>query len=356
MTVLVTGAQGFLGRYVVACVAACAPDMRIIGVGRSPRDDSQFTHDVTIGSHPIRAAVPQSVRQSILQAGYEYRQLDVLDVSALTDCLCETRVEIIIHLAAALRDSDEQELLHLNIEGTRSLLSAIRNSNSLVQRLVLGSSGGVYGRVAPSDLPLSEDRVCAPVDPYSRSKLAAEELAQTMAAPMGLELIIGRLFNLIGPGQDERHVTSRLASQLNAIAHCGAPPVILLGALHPTRDFIDVRDAAAALWLLAAHQPSCGIINVASGIETSIRALCEMFVCASGLKDRVQLIHEDPRPNDTARHVADVSRLSALGFQPRQTLRASVNAVLEWYESQTSAGMNPATGEEVHSAAANCSM
>jgi 3-dehydroquinate synthase len=153
-------------------------------------------------------------------------------------------------------------------------------------------------------------------------------------------VVWARLFNLVGPGQEERHVFGRVAAQLAAIGAGLRARELELGDLEPTRDFLDVRDAAEALWLLARHGEAGLAYNVASGRETRIADAVAVLLDAAAIGS-VEVRRADRRAHDIARHVGDIARLQRLGFEPRLALADSARDVIDYYRRDV-AGACPA--------------
>ena len=263
---LITGGQGFVGRYLVAHLLDTDRHADILAVGRSTRDDRTFTHPVRWGGRTLLAPVPTPLRLPLRQsAQYRYQAVDIRDGPAVRTLLRTFAPDVVFHLAAGLRDDPPEHLFRTNVEGTIALLEALAESAIGVQKLVLGSSGSVYG-APPAGMPvIDEDARCAPLDLYAVSKLASEYASRILTRQYTIPAVWARLFNLVGPGQDERHVCGRFAAQVTAIARDVSPPLIDVGDLTPTRDFIDVRDVAAVLLTLATHGRPGDVYNVQVG-------------------------------------------------------------------------------------------
>jgi GDP-4-dehydro-6-deoxy-D-mannose reductase len=257
--------------------------------------------------------------------------VDVQDTERLADAIRRFVPTTIVHLAAGLRDDSPAELLQVNVVGTLSLLDAVECADVPAPLVLIGSSGGVYGR--STRLPLAEDAACVPIDLYSASKLAQEHVGRIVGAGRGLNVVIARLFNLIGPGQDERHACARFARQLVETSRLGESARIDVGDLSPTRDFIDVRDAASAIVLLARAGHAGNVYNVASGVETSIATLLDLTSAAVGLSQAPELARTYHRAADIPRHVGDIRKLLAIGHRPRYQLARSVCDLVEHYRA-----------------------
>ncbi|HKP13388.1 MAG TPA: NAD-dependent epimerase/dehydratase family protein [Blastocatellia bacterium] len=328
---LITGAQGFVGRYLVAHLLNAESGAEILGIGRSPASDDRFTHAVHWGAVRLAAPLPRELDEVFSDRRYRYAAVDLRQRAELTRVIKDYRPEAVFHLAAALRDDPPESLFRINVEGTIHLIEAIAESAIERPRLIFGSSGGVYGIPHGDALPLGESHPCRPIDFYSISKLAAEQAAWALARLYKIPLIVTRLFNLVGPGQDERHACGKFASTLAAIAANQLPRQITVGALATTRDFLDVRDAAAALHLLSERGEAGAAYNVGSGNETGIGAVLAIALRAAGLAGSVEVRAGANRALDIPRHFADIRRLKALGFRPRLSLERSIEDLFRYY-------------------------
>ncbi|MGA8098144.1 MAG: GDP-mannose 4,6-dehydratase [Candidatus Cybelea sp.] len=325
---LITGAQGFVGRYLVADLLESDPNIRVLGVGRS-HACSTFTHSVTLQSTRISAPLPDGIKPRSNDRRYEYVRSNIRDRTAMRAILREFRPDVIFHLASGLRDDAPHHLFGTSVEGTIGFLEAIHEAALNLRALVIGSSGSVYG--VPARLPIAEDAPCEPRDFYAVSKLAEEQVSRIVARERGLPLIVGRIFNIVGPGQDERHVAGRFAAQLAAIAASNSSSRVKVGDLSTTRDFIDVRDVVQALIVLGRRGERGRVYNVASGIETSVSKVLEVLIREAGLGEKVEVESTYSRPSDTPRVVADITRLRVAGYQPAISLEKSLSDVLEYY-------------------------
>jgi 3-dehydroquinate synthase len=333
--VLVTGAQGFLGRYLCALLLSDGP-AEVLGLGRSARLDEGFTHKVTWGTTRVRAPLPESVREALGSPHYHYASLDVGRQSELTGLLGDFRPDVVFHLASGLRDAPADHLFRTNVEGTVSLIEAIQESGIAAPRIVFGSTGFLYGRIASEALPIGEDTPPAPIDLYGVSKLAGEQVSRILTARYGVPAIWSRIFNLVGPGQEERHFCGRVAALAAAIAAGVLPPLVEVEPLTATRDFLDVRDAARALVALARRGEPGGSYNVGSGIESPVAGVFREILRQAGLDGGVTVEEKAPRPADIPRYVADVRRLRALGHTDEYPLNHSLGDLLAWYAGPVS--------------------
>ena len=231
-THLVTGAQGYVGRYLSRELLDRYPDDTVVGVGRSAPEGDALER-------------------------YVYESADILDVARMSAVLHRFRPESIFHLAAAPHNATPAEITQANVLGTVSLLDAIVAIDGYRPRVVIGSSGAVYGALDDDQLPASESAPCLPVDIQGATKLAAEHLARIIGERHGVCVMLARIFNVYGPGQSE-------AAYRGPVQRPGDGE-IRIGTLGATRDFIDVRDVATALTIIG-ERGACGeAYNVSSG-------------------------------------------------------------------------------------------
>jgi nucleoside-diphosphate-sugar epimerase len=324
----ITGAQGFVGRYVTAHLLTERPDAEILGIGRSPELRETFAHSVGWAGTRVSAPLPAGLESAPHHSAYRYASIDLNARVPLTRALAAFRPHVVLHLASALRDDPPGDLVRINVEGTGTLIESIVEARVDLQRLIVCSSGGVYGGGAP---PFGEGSACWPVDLYSVSKLTAEDLARALAARCGIATIVARLFNVVGAGEDDRHAGPQFARQAAEIHRGLHARMVDVGDLSATRDLIDVRDVAAALSILADRGTAGGVYNVATGVETSMRSLLDSVLSAAGLSGAVEIRQRPTGTGGLKRHFADVSCLRQLGWAPRFDLARSAWDMVEYY-------------------------
>ena len=164
------------------------------------------------------------------------------------------------------------------------------------------------------------------------------------------QILIARIFNPMGPGQDERHLCGALCSQLAAIRAGVLPPVLEVGTLDTTRDFVDAMDVARALTILVRRGEPGRIYNVASGRETAVETILNTALRLSGLQE-LELRRLSRRPGEIPRVVAGISRLRALDFAVSRSIDDSLRDILNYYDevvrTASTALTTPRTGHSV---------
>lgn len=313
MRSLIVGASGFLGLRLAA--AELAAGHEVVGVAR--RDPGL--------------------------AGLRFVPRDLADAEGLAADVRAARPDRVFHLAGRAEEPRDAAaaaaLLRANVENTALLGRALAEAG-FRGHLVLASSCAVYGRPAADDGKVDESAAIAPVLEYGAGKWAQEELLAYFARRAGFGLCRARLFNLTGPGEPERLVVAAFCARAAARRATGSRAAIRVGDVSTARDFLDVRDAAAAFVSLADARAE-GAVNVASGRATPIAEVAAM-VCRLAGVDGYEAEPEAARASEVPRIYGDVGRLAGLGFRPRHEMAGSVRAV--WAESCARAGLAPGGG------------
>jgi GDP-4-dehydro-6-deoxy-D-mannose reductase len=273
-------------------------------------------------------------------ARWDNHKGDIVDSTRLRAILEDTQPDIVFHLAALTTPNLEyQELHRVNALGTLTLLNAVQ-ATCPDASILITSSSAVYGWVAQESLPICEAHPFLPTNPYAVSKIAQEMIAHQQFTQHGLRLVRTRAFNLIGPGESARFVTSAFARQIAEIEANQREPVIRVGNLDTVRDFLDVRDAVVAYRLLAQHGKPGEVYNVCSGRGVRIRQLLDTLLQLSAVQDiAVQIDPSRLQPTDVPIQIGDASRLHSLGgWAPAIPLRQTLQDVLSYWRSRIQGG------------------
>lgn len=311
--VLVTGAAGFAGGHLLDRL--CAAGTSVVGWHRP---------DSPAGPHTT----------------VDWQAVDLCDGPRVTTALRAVRPSAIYHLAGyanvAAAWQHPREALESNLLGTHHLLEAARAlaPDSRPRVLVTGSAT-VY---TPSSEALSEDAAQGPSGPYAVSKLAQELLVRDAVRTEGLDAIITRPFNHIGPGQAPDYITASVSRQIARIEAGLAPPVIAVGNLTAQRDLTDVRDTVAAYAALMARGATGRIYNVCSGRALVMQVLVDALVARARVPVRLEQDPARMRPSDTPVILGSRSRLTAdTGWAPSIPLEQTLGDTLAWWRARVAA-------------------
>lgn len=313
--VLVTGGDGFVGRYLVRALGAVLPS----------------GHEIIVGTHGPSAEDMAGARQV---------PLDVTDAGQVSSVLAAERPTHVFHLAAiaaiGAARSNVRQTWAVNFGGALNVAIAVAETVPDCRLLYCGS-GAVYGSNASAGRPFDERAPLDPADAYGASKAAADLMVGQMAK-QGLRAIRLRPFNHTGPGQSEHFVVPAFAAQIAKIERGEQDPVMKVGSLTNRRDFLDVRDVAdayARAVLRFDDLPSGCVLNVASGRAVSMREILDMLLALS--PDKIE-IREDPgrvRSNDASVVVGDASLARRLlDWEPHTAIGATLSSVLDHYRKR----------------------
>lgn len=315
MTVVVTGAAGFIGSHLVDRLLGRGH--RVVGV-----DSFDPFYD--------RSIKERNLTEASGHAGFTLLEADIRDrdaLSALPDA-----VDAVVHLAAlaGVRPSIRRpaDYADVNIAGTVSLLELARDRGW--RRFVFGSSSSVYGE--RREVPFrEEDRVDHPISPYAATKKAGELLCHTYHHLHDIDVVCLRFFTVYGPRQRPDlaiHKFARLMSAGRAI------PVYGDGSTE--RDYTYVDDVVDGIERALDHlAKTSGVYDVLNIGESRTVALTDMIaVLAEELGEQPVIDRQPPQPGDVRRTYADVSRARrVIGYAPTTEFREGIRRFVEWFRS-----------------------
>ena len=298
--IIVTGVNGFVGEHLARHLQAS--NFSVTGVGR----EAQANENVS----PYLDT---------------YQQADLLNKDQVNKLLFK-QAAAVIHLAglASVAESfDKPELYKTgNAEMTGNLLNAAKEQG-FTGRLVAISTGALYDPNQP--MPLSENSNTVEGSPYAIGKIRAEEVIKQHKAN-GLDVVIARPFNHIGPGQTNGFLVPDLYDQLVAASQAGSSS-IMVGNLATKRDYTDVRDIVKAYTALAtAGSLAHDTYNIASGASLSGFEILEYLQKAMKLESVESKVDQAKvRPTDAMNIVGDASRLTTeLGWVPESNPNTAI--------------------------------
>jgi dTDP-glucose 4,6-dehydratase len=282
-TVLVTGADGFIGSHLVEALVRAGAKVRAFTLYNSFDSWGWLDH------------VAPDVR-----GGFEVFAGDVRDPNGVAEAMAGC--EIVLHLAALIAIPfsyhSPDTYVDVNVKGTLNVVQAARRLG--VARVVHTSTSEVYGTA--QRVPIDEDHPLVGQSPYSASKIGADQIALSFHRSFGTPVTVIRPFNTYGPRQSTRAVIPTIATQIAA-----GERRIRLGKLSPTRDFSFVADTAAAFMAMAQAENVLGeVVNFGSGFEVSIEDTALMIAEAMGVE--IELVSEEARMRPA---LSEVDRLWA---------------------------------------------
>jgi UDP-glucose 4-epimerase len=310
--VLVTGGAGFIGSALVDRLLAEGCDVDVID-------------DLSSG-----ALVNLADARAQRNRKFTFHRLDVRSPQ-LVDVIVHRRPEVIFHLAAQLdvRVSVKRPIhdAEINILGSLNVCEAAVAGG--VRKLVFAGSGGtLYG--VPESLPVRESHPQRPLSPYGVAKKAAGDYLHFYREVHGLEYTELALANVYGPRQDP-HGEAGVVAIFAGLLLAGKRPTIY-GDGTQTRDYLFVDDAVDA-FVRSAERGGGLLMNIGTGVETSVRALYDRLAALTGT-------HDEPgsaaaRPGELARSALDPGRAAIqLGWKPWTSLDEGLALTTDWFRTQ----------------------
>jgi GDP-4-dehydro-6-deoxy-D-mannose reductase len=214
----------------------------------------------------------------------EFEKLDLLDKDRVQNVIDKFRPQYILHLASYSSVSFSWNNPILSFQNNTNIflniLEAVRLLDSKPKILSVGSSEE-YGNTSEDSNPLHEEHLLNPVSPYAVARVSQELLSNVYVHGYGLDIVLTRSFNHIGPGQSDVFVVSSFAKQLvEGWRENKKKVTIETGDLRIVRDFLDVRDVVRAYYILLRKGRSGEVFNVCSGRGISLFELLQMMAKA----------------------------------------------------------------------------
>ncbi|MCG7848678.1 MAG: GDP-mannose 4,6-dehydratase [ANME-2 cluster archaeon] len=284
-SVLVTGATGFVGPYLVQALCEKGARVKILTLSKS---EINSNHNI-----------PQC----------EIITGDITKPETLEGITKD--VDVVFHLAAISNVDyaikNPVRTYEVNVKGTLNLLEEMRKNP--VQKFIYISSSHVYG--VPQYLPVDEKHLIAPREPYAACKAAAENMVNAYSSAYGVNTAIVRPFNIYGPGQHESFLIPSIIKQASG------SNVIEVGNVDPTRDYTYITDVISGFLNIA--ESGSGVYNIGSGVEVKVEDIIRKIVEIVNPDIEIRSVHERQRSGgvEIPRLYADVSRLKGLGWEAK---------------------------------------
>lgn len=314
-TILITGADGFIGSHLVEAAVADGYKVRAFVLYNSFNSwgwleqlTPEIKAEIDIFSGDIRD--PHGVK------------------TAMRGCQAVLHLASLIAIPFSYHSPDTY--IDTNVKGTLNVLQAARELK--VEKIIHTSTSEVYGTAR--FVPITEEHPLQAQSPYSASKIAADQLALSFHASFDLPVTVIRPFNTYGPRQSARAIIPTIITQI-----ASGKRKLKLGALSPTRDFSYVTDTARGfLFALRAENTAGKTINLGAGHEISIGDLVDLIAEVMRAEVKIECDRERLRPEKS-----EVNRLLSdntlakriLGWEPRyrgvEGLRRGLQETVAWF-------------------------
>ena len=315
---LITGYSGFVGRHFLDYL------------------DRNSVH-ASIKGLDIRK--PEFSRDSYRNIRLDCETIDLLDQDRVERTISDFQPDYTLHLASygSVAFSWKEPILSFrnNMNIYLNLLESVRKLNLPMRILSIGSSEE-YGTAAETRLPLTEAHIPMPVSPYAVARVSQEMISRVYVNGYGLDIIMTRSFNHIGPFQRDVFVISSFARQLVEIKENGnSSGKLVTGDTSIVRDFTDVRDVVRAYDLLLKRGKSGEIYNVCSGRGISLNDIIGILAGILGLQVHTRVDGKLVRPNDNKIIIGSNEKIrNEIGWEPSIDMHRSLEDVIGFWKSQ----------------------
>jgi GDP-4-dehydro-6-deoxy-D-mannose reductase len=308
---LITGITGFAGGHLAAHLLALG-DVEVYGVA----------HDKGYGLDHLERPVPVVIA-------------DLRDLKVVEEIFLDVKPDCIYHLAAQAYVPTAWrapwETFENNVRPELNILQLMAH-RGLKARLLVVASNEVYGAVSPDKLPVNENTLLEPSNPYGVSKVAQDLLARQYFLSHRVDVIRARAFNHLGPRQSPQFAAANLARQIAEVEAGLREPVVWVGNLQAQRDFTDVVDVVRAYALLMEKGRSGEAYNIGSGRPRSVQSVLDTLLEASSVKVRIEHDPRRMRPSDVPIIYGDITKLQVdTGWEPTISFEESLCRVLAYW-------------------------
>lgn len=313
--ILITGFSGFVARHFLNYMVEKHEEVEVFGIDIIPPPYALATYEDKITVH--------------------FQKINLLDVDTLKDYLSAVQPDYILHLASFSSVAYSWNNPGISfVNNTNIFLNLVLSVKELgiKARILSVGSSEEYGGCLEKDMPLREEYPLKPCSPYAVARVSQEMLSKVFTESYGMEIIMTRSFNHIGPWQDSRFVIPGFIEKVLEIKkqgkRCG---IIEVGDLNIIRDFVDVRDVVKAYWLLLCEGRKGEVYNICSGKGIRLEDMLKMIGELADVSVEGKRTEKFIRPNENRMIIGSNEKMyKELGWFPNIELKVTLeNMILE---------------------------
>lgn len=280
---LITGFSGFVSRHFLNYLVENNLSYEVLGVDVNPPKFAMEDYTPTLAM--------------------SFEQVNLLDKEAVEDMIATFRPDYILHLASfssvAYSWQHPADCFMNNTSIFLNVTEALRKHDLCDCRLLSVGSSEEYGDVKKEELPLQEDMPLVPVNPYAVARVSQEMMAKVLVDSFGMQIMLTRSFNHMGPFQDERFVIPSFVRRILDIAESGAKSgEIETGDTSIVRDFVDVRDVVRAYYRLLLDGKAGEVYNICGEKGVSLAEVVDQIADIVGVSVTTRVNPDFVRPGD----------------------------------------------------------
>jgi len=302
--ILITGVSGFIGNSLKEFIEESVPFFEVYGV------------DISLSKPTER-----------------YFKRDLNDRRALRDIVKRVSPHYIFHLAGLTNKEDPHKLLSANIFSTYNLLDSLLDLKNIKTRIIVPGSAAEYGRVSQKNMPVKETCSLKPINFYGYIKMYQTLLALSFCKK-GLDVVVGRIFNIIGWGSPKKLVIGNFACQIALIEKGRKRGKIESKDLNSKRDFLDIQDVCSALVAIAKKGKRGEIYNICSGKSQKIREMLDGLMKISNCRKHTTKF--SPKSSSEVKGIRGSNKKirKDTGWIPKVKITESLNSTLNYYREK----------------------
>lgn len=318
--ILVTGASGFVGPYLIKELMTQFPDSMIFGTKR------------------WRSSLAHATHMGIVDR-ITWLDMHLEDAESVKRTVIIAKPDWVFHLAAQsfvpASFEAEQHTILTNLIGTVNLLAMLREHGKNNCNIQICGTSEEYGKVEPDELPITEKNELRSRSPYGTSKIAAELHAHMCHDAYGMHTIVTRAFNHEGAGRPPAFAPSDWCKQAVAVK-AGKQDKIIHGNLAAVRDYLDVRDVVRGYIAALSRGSPDTAYNICSGTGLTMAQVMDDICAAAGLDAYAR--QPDPnriRPAEVPRLIGSAERITAdTGWTPQIPFSETIQDMLTYWSNQ----------------------
>lgn len=307
---LITGFSGFVSRHFLNYLVENNLSYEVLGVDVNPPKFAMEDYAPTLAM--------------------SFEQVNLLDKEAVEDMIATFRPDYILHLASfssvAYSWQHPADCFMNNTSIFLNVTEALRKHDLCDCRLLSVGSSEEYGDVKKEELPLQEDMPLVPVNPYAVARVSQEMMAKVLADSFGMQIMLTRSFNHMGPFQDERFVIPSFVRRILDIAESGAKSgEIETGDTSIVRDFVDVRDVVRAYYRLLLDGKAGEVYNICGEKGVSLAEVVDQIADIVGVSVTTRVNPDFVRPGDNQVVIGSAEKIRQdIGWTAEISLRQTL--------------------------------
>lgn len=314
--ILITGFSGFVSRHFIEYLYNENFAYEILGVDINPPK-------MSLKSYKDRLNV-------------KFQELNLLEKEALNAVIADFRPDYILHLASfssvAYSWKFPADCFNNNTQIFLNLTESLRENDLTECRVLSVGSSEEYGNVTEEQLPLRENMQLEPVSPYAVARVSQEMMSKVLVDGFGMNIILTRSFNHIGPYQDTRFVIPSFVRRVLDVVEAGAKEgMIETGDTTIVRDFLDVRDVVRAYYLLLTKGTPGQVYNICSSRGLALNEIVSEIAELLAVHIEGRINPEFVRPGDNQKIIGSYEKIyKELGWEPEIPLKNTLQDMITY--------------------------